>query len=398
LKNPPDPPAPPNLIAPSARLLAGLLCACWLAAACGPAQSAQAGTSTRGRATARPVAVNGAAAGLYVSGSGLFTAQGRPVVLRGVNRAGGEYACVNGQGIWDGPMDQASVTAMKSWDVNAVRVPLNEACWNGESYVQAQYRGANYRRAVEAYVQLLNRNGIVAILDLHFTDGLYTGRHAHCKTTSEAVCQKPMPDAAQAIPFWTSMAKTFKNNNAVIFDVFNEAFPERVNGATKAEAWRCWLRGGSCAGIDYPVAGMQSLVTAIRSTGARNVIIVGGLAYADDLTGWLRHAPRDPGHNLAVSWHNYNWNACVTVSCWNSQVAPVIARIPVIAGEVGENGCADTYVGRLTRWLDAHSTSYLAWAWNASFPCSAGPSLITSYGGSATPYGAGYRSHLRSLQ
>jgi hypothetical protein len=29
------------------------------------------------------------------------------------------------------------------------------------------------------------------------------------------VCQKPMPDAAQAIPFWTSVAKTFKGNNAV---------------------------------------------------------------------------------------------------------------------------------------------------------------------------------------
>jgi hypothetical protein len=282
--------------------------------------------------------------------------------------------------------------------VNAVRVPLNEACWNGESYVQPQYRGANYRRAVEAYVRLLNRNGIAAILDLHFTDGLYTGLHAHCKTTSAAVCQKPMPDAAQAIPFWTSMAKTFMNNNAVIFDVFNEPFPARVTG--EAQAWRCWLRGSDCTGlgIDYQVAGMQSLVTAIRSTGARNLIIIGGLAYADDLTGWLAHAPRDPAHNLAVSWHSYSWNACVTVSCWNSQVAPVIARIPVIAGEIGESGCADTFVDRLARWLDAHSTGYLAWAWNTSFDCSAGPSLITSYSGSPTPYGAGFRSHLRSLR
>jgi endoglucanase len=35
-----------------------------------------------------------------------------------------------------------------------------------------------------------------------------------------------MPDAAQAIPFWTSVANTFKGNAAVIFDLFNEPYPE----------------------------------------------------------------------------------------------------------------------------------------------------------------------------
>ena len=56
---------------------------------------------------------------------------------------------------------------------------------------------------------------------------------------------KPMPDAAHAIPFWLSVARTFKTNNAVIFDLFNEPFPNRAPGATEAEAWQCWLQGGS---------------------------------------------------------------------------------------------------------------------------------------------------------
>jgi hypothetical protein len=330
----------------------------------------------------------------------LLNVQRRRVVLHGVNRPGGEYSCVKGQGIWDGPMDQASVAAMRSWDVNAVRVPLNEGCWNGESYIAAQYRGANYRRAVESYVQLLNRNGIVAILDLHWSDGLYTGLHGHCKTTAEAVCQKPMPDAAQSIPFWTSMARTFKSDNAVVFDIFNEPYPDFVANITRAQAWRCWLRGGSyciAAGYGYQPVGMQTLVTAIRSTGARNVILLGGVAYANNLTGWLTHEPRDPDHNLAASWHYYPWNACSARSCWNSQVAPVIAKVPVIVDEFGETNCADNFINPLIRWLDARSTSYLAWAW-ASWDCSAGPSLITSYAGSPTPYRAGYRSHLRSLR
>ena len=379
----------------SAKLVGGLLCACLLAAAGLLAQPTRASTATR--AVTVSSAVSTAAPQLQVSGRGLFSAQGRRVVLHGVNRAGGEYACVEGGGIWDGPMN--SVTAMKSWHVNAVRVPLNEACWNGESYVQAQYRGPSYRKAVEAYVQLLNRNGIVAILDLHWTDGRYTGPHAHCPDTAEAMCQKPMPDAAQAIPFWKSMARTFKGNNAVIFDVFNEAFPERTAGGSEAEGWRCWLRGGSfCAGLGYQAAGMQSLVTAIRSTGARNVILLGGLRYADDLTGWLRHVPRDPDHNLAASWHLYPWNLCNVQSCWNRQVAPVIAKVPVVVDEFGVATCSAAFINPLMRWLDARSTGYLAWAWNAGFDCATGPSLITSYNGSPTAYGAGYQSHLRSLK
>jgi endoglucanase len=83
-----------------------------------------------------------------------------------VDRSGTEYECVQGGGIFDGPNGQSSVTAMKRWDISAVRVPLNEACWNGQAYVKAVYRGARYRNAIEAYVRLLNANGIVAILAL----------------------------------------------------------------------------------------------------------------------------------------------------------------------------------------------------------------------------------------
>jgi hypothetical protein len=87
----------------------------------------------------------GPAPQLQVSGNKLVnSATGQQVVLHGVDRSGGEYACVNGTGVWDGPMDQTAVSAIKSWNVNAVRVPLNEACWNGESYVNSAYAGANY--------------------------------------------------------------------------------------------------------------------------------------------------------------------------------------------------------------------------------------------------------------
>ena len=150
---------------------------------------------------------------------------------------------------------------------------------------------------------------------------------------------------------------------------------------------------------------MQSMVNAARSTGASNVIMLGGEEYANDLgtpgsasdPSILNFLPTDPDHNLAVSWHSYNFNTCSGQSCWTSQVAPVIAQVPVIAGEIGENDCADGYVNPLMSWLDSASTSYLAWAWNADFNCSSGPGLISDYTGTATGYGAGVKAHLQSL-
>jgi len=266
---------------------------------------------------------SGPAPQLQVSGNKLVnSATAQQVILHGVDRSGGEYSCVNGTGIWDGPMDQTAVSAIKSWNVNTVRVPLNEACWNGESYVNSAYAGANYISAVTAYVNLLNSNGIVAILDLHWTDGKYTGPSSGC-TSDRAVCQKPMPDAAQAIAFWTSVANTFKGNDAVIFDLFNEPYASRATGSATS-GWECWLNGGTCPGISYQVAGMQAMVNAVRSTGANNVIMVGGEEYANDMgtpgstsdPSVLNYLPTDPDHDIAVSWHSYNFNACNNQSCW----------------------------------------------------------------------------------
>ena len=36
-----------------------------------------------------------------------------------------------------------------------------------------------------------------------------------------------MPDAQYAPTFWTGVANAFKGNNAVVFDLFNEPYPER---------------------------------------------------------------------------------------------------------------------------------------------------------------------------
>jgi hypothetical protein len=107
--------------------------------------------------------------------------------------------------------------------------------------VPAADAGASYIDAIKNYVGLLNSNGIVAILDLHWTDGTYTGTGAGCSDV-KATCQKPMPDSAQSVPFWTSVASTFKGDNAVIFDLFNEPYPDQALGGSTTAAWQGLLR------------------------------------------------------------------------------------------------------------------------------------------------------------
>src|SRR4051812_49860231 len=94
--------------------------------------------------------------GLHVAGNRLVDSTGRVVRFHGVNRAGTEYSCIQGWGIFDGPSDAASLQAIAAWHVNAVRIPLNEDCWLGINGVKPQMSGATYRDAIVRYVGLLH--------------------------------------------------------------------------------------------------------------------------------------------------------------------------------------------------------------------------------------------------
>ncbi|MFB6722902.1 cellulase family glycosylhydrolase [Kribbella sp. NPDC056345] len=338
--------------------------------------------------------VDGPAPALRVSGKKIVTANNTPYRLLGVSRSSGEFACVQGKGMWDGgPVDQASVDAMKTWNIHAVRVPLNEECWLG---VNGSPGGATYQQAVKDYVDLLVENGINVILDLHWTWGAYAnGPEWHCKD-EHAVCQKPMPDARYAPQFWTGVATAFKGNNAVVFDLFNEPYPEIASDWNKTLGWQCWRDGGTCTGLPYETAGMQDLVDAVRATGATNMLMLGGLEWANDMREWLAHKPVDPLNNIAASWHAYSFNACATESCWDSQIAPLAEQVPVVVGEFGQDNCGFDYMQRLVDWADAHDMGYLAWTWNP-WGCSTGAVLIKDWNGTPEPgVGEGFKAHLLS--
>jgi len=319
---------------------------------------------------------------LKVRGNKIVTDNGASVKLRGASHSGTEFACIQGYGIFDGQVDDASIIVMKSWKINIVRVPINEDCWLGINGVKPEYSGNNYKNALNDYVNRLTKNGMSVIVDLHWT----------APGNNQAKGQNAMLNQDHSVQCWKDMANFWKNNLNIIFDVHNEPYPDN-NAVDSQEGWRCWRDGGTCSGFNYQAAGMQLLVDTIRGTGASNILLLGGINYANSLTRWLDYKPRDPLNNLAASWHSYNFNYCKQEGCWNNTIGKVAKQVPVIVGELGEDDCAGNYIVPLMQWLDREDLHYLAWTWN-TWNCNSGPALITDYNGNPTTYGRAYRDHI----
>lgn len=312
---------------------------------------------------------------VHVDGSHLVNAHGDVVQLVGLNRSGSEYACAQGWGIFDGPVGAPSIEAMTTWHPQIVRLPLNEDCWLGINGVDSQYGGSAYRAAIKIFVGRLEAHGLLVDLDLHW----------NAPGQRLAKGQQVMADADHSIDFWRSVAKTFKSDHAVWFELYNE--PHDIS-------WSCWLRGCRTS-KGWRTAGMQQMLDAIRSTGATNVVLAGGLDWSADLSKWLSHRPDDPTGQLAATFHTYDFSGCNTKNCWNSTVAKVARQVPVVMTEFGETDCAGGYVRPLMHWADTHGLSYLAWTWDA-WDCESGPALITKYDGTPTGFGRAVRHHYRA--
>ena len=347
-----------------------------------PRSDASADAHEANDGTAGPV-------GLHVEGNTLVD-DGKVVRLRGVDHSGTEYTCVQNNGIFEGPTDSTLAAAMLTWKVNAVRIPLNEDCWLGINGVNAEYSGSAYSSQIVSYVRMLRSQGLYVIVDLHWNG----------PGSTEAMGQLPMADADHAVDFWTSVATAFASVPGVLFDLYNEPYVDTSN-ATTEDAWACWLQGctihaGGNVSSSWQSAGMQDLVDAVRATGAKNVIMVGGLAYANDLSQWLAHEPADPTGNLAASFHEYNFNSCNDMSCWMTDIQQVAASVPLITGELGENDCGHAFIDMYIPWAESLGISYLGWTWN-TWDCSSGPAVITAYDGTPTAFGAGLKAHLTAV-
>jgi chitodextrinase len=333
-------------------------------------------TSTSAATAACPVP----AGGLHVSGNQLLDASGGLVRLHGVNYSGTEYACIQGWGIFDGPSDAASVSAIRSWNSNVVHVGLNEDCILGINGVAAAYSGTSYMNAIVAYVNALHAQGLFAEVSLMWA----------APGTQKALDHPLILDADHAPAALKAIANAFKGDPNTFIGLQSE--PHGIS-------WACWKNGGSSCSVGYTALGMQGALDAVRSTGAANVVTVSGIDYANNLSQWLANKPSDPLNQLMAEAHVYGGNSCASTTCFNTNYAPVAASVPVVFGETGEtyddSSCGSTNISTFMNWADAHNVGYEAWTWDTWGTCG---SLISNFNGTpANNYGTWVRGHYLSL-
>jgi nucleoid-associated protein YgaU len=252
---------------------------------------------------------------LHVKGKEVLTKDGKPVWLQGVNVVSLEWS-VTGEQVM-----KASLVATEQWGANIIRLPVAQKWWFGTGAGQKD-GGASYRQVVDDVITLVANRGKYVLLDLH-QFGAPRQEHAD---------------------FWKDAAAKYKDHPAVIFDLFNEP-----HGMT----WEVWRNGGEVAekkkageedafvsaedkakiAAARHSIGMQKLLDTVRETGAKNVVLVGGLDYAYDLSGIANgYALKDTNgaNGIILSTHIYPWK-----KGWQEKVLIVADKYPILVGEVG---------------------------------------------------------------
>jgi hypothetical protein len=315
-----------------------------------------------------------ASEGLRVVGNQLRDSSGNVVRLQGVNVPSLDWSPVG-----EHVMESIDV-AIDKWNSNIVRIPLTQDLWFGyEKGKQSADRGESYRKIVDSIVKRVAEKNCYVLLDLHWSDAGQWGQN---------VGQHKMPDS-NSVAFWKDFAKRYANHPSVLFDLYNE--PHSVS-------WDVWKNGGQVEdqskGISYRSPGMQAILDTVRSTGAKNIVIAGGLDWGYDLSGIMNgYALSDKiGNGIVYGSHIYPWK-----KDWDKHVTPVVAMHPVFVGEVGtkpweeghpphENVYTTSWAPEVMAYIEKHQMNWTAW----SFHPTANPCIITGWDYMPTAYWGKY--------
>jgi endoglucanase len=153
-------------------------------------------------------------------------------------------------------------------------------------------------------VKLARAHGFSVIVCLHH------GRRSGMR-------QARLPDAA-TVRAWLNIAPAFSNDQGVIFNLFGEPGGVRENTPKNWERWR---------------VATQPVVDAVRSTGAKNAILVDGIRGARILEG----APKlqDPVDRIIYGVHPYLGGGNNSPQKWDATFGNFADTHPVIASEWG---------------------------------------------------------------
>ncbi len=323
------------------------------------------------------VSAKTAPGGYFTNGATVCKADGTPHLFHGIDRPSMEW---DSAGEWNNSsgIPRSDFEAMASWHANVVRIALNQDFWlSGAALYDASYSGV-----VDQAVKDAEASGLDVILDLHWSDrgNLAVSNIGGGQNKADHADQQPMADT-NSKQFWLEVANKYKGDGHVLFELYNE--PHDIS-------WQTWLRGGTVA--EYQTVGMQDLYDAVRSTGADNVVIAGGLSYAFDLSGVAGNAIQ--GYNIMYATHPYYPQD--PAGAWDTKFGYLAARdiAPVIATEFGDHtaSCNGDWNNQLVAYSDKLHISFTAWAWWAG-DCNF-PSLISDWDYTPTLQGQAIKTAL----
>ena len=304
------------------------------------------------RAARTPPGTPIAPGGYYVDGNAIYDSGGRSHVFHGVDRTSFEW---DAQGQY---VSASDYVLMAGWKANVVRIPLNQDFWlSGSPIYDAGYAGV-----IDQQVTNARAAGLDVILDLHWSDK-GTLSAASTSTLGTLPGQQRMADA-NSVTFWRDVANRYKGNPHVLFELYNE--PHDV-------AWSVWLGGGDtgtagAGGASFTAVGMQKLYDTVRGAGADNLVFIGGVDWAYDLSGVP--ANRVAGYNIVYVSHVYHHNTGHDATDWPTSWGFLAATDPVMLTEFGpfsnqsnEVNCGLDFVTSLLDYADAQKVSWSSWAW-----------------------------------
>jgi hypothetical protein len=306
---------------------------------------------------------------LKVQGNQIVTQDGKPVWLQGLSVDSMQWGM--------GEHILFSIhTAIDDWHANVIRLAVRDDFWFGKGPYQ-KGNPDSYRKLVDEAVQLCAGKGAYLVLDLHRFGA----------------------PRAEHVAFWKDAAERYKNNPAVIFELFNE--PHGIS-------WDVWRNGGNIKSgkinDENPIenkeklageesVGMQALVNAVRDTGAKNIIAAGGVDWSYDLTGIVNGYALDDhgGNGIIYVSHIYPWK-----KDWKNKVLVAAAKYPVILTEVGaiDKWSDFTFITKAQQYpLEGWAEDLLGMVqkyklnWTGfSFHPHAGPMIISDWNYTPTPY------------
>src|SRR3989338_5200888 len=154
-------------------------------------------------------------------------------------------------------------SVLPQWGANTIRLNLGQALLDPQS----PYYDAAYVQMVVDSVKRARDRGYVVIVSP------FAGRNDRAGVYLNSHNPDTPLDSASTLSANETLAGLFKNDRGVIFETLNEPY-----WTHNAAGWGYWMNGGTNVGPNgWNFVVVNAVISAVRATGARNVIIAQGI-------------------------------------------------------------------------------------------------------------------------